>query len=908
MRTNTVKSGKEWFTNKYLWLFLVTSLLFGGLYIRFILGDYAYFYTDMGADTFDINYPLYVLFSNVFQSGEYSDYFLNVGLGMDMSSYVYQYLNPLNLLVVLLPQRLLPWAVLFATYLKLMIISMFGYKFFNKHIQNEMGGFIAALVWTFSSYVMLWGQHYGFCTSIALFTVFMYLVYLHVEDKEHSRNWILVLFITLMLFTNYYFLYMSGVIGALYIVIYMVCRRESWKKTLMKLAGLAGMGVLGICIGGVCLIPTLNIFSGSTRSDAVNMKYFDSMIKPYKPKWLYAFLARFFSNNTLGIADKYSGISNYYEMAMLFTSSLFTFSVPYLITRKKLRLRTIVLTAMSVVALFLPITGKLLTMNSHTQRWSFMLCFLEALAVGMFVKLLMTERNKVSALISVAVGILFTAVSYGLLFWGKSQKYYKKLDTTVLLICAVFILAYAILILAKSFTLRADRYFPVILTAVLMAELLAANYPSINMRKSPTRNQVATEFYNDGSAEAAEMIRGRDDSVYRVSKTYESASENDGMAQGYNGLSVYLTTNPKELVELKDMYGGTGVSDNFVYFDKDNFVLNSLLGVKYLLANPGDGVSEQNYEFLDNVSGKDVYENKNALPFGYLYNSKWSLEDIKNMTETERTLAAVDGFYFTDNNSDVVYETAAVDTEKGSSLTKQKVTANDCTVTQTDKGITMSEMQGDPNIVWQNVGGMFSDGAIHTITIEAEAPKAVDMALYYKGKDDENFRGDQICIFHINKKNNTWTGIVPGDITDLRLDVSTEVSEVTVKEITVSKCTGDNAAFEKLKNTDIKDVTFGDNQYSARINNTEKNPQMLCIPLLYGAGWSASLDGQAAPLYNINSGLCGVEIPSGEHQVVLTYQIPHERAGIALTLGGTIVYLLWFSLGAVRRRKNRAVF
>ena len=77
-------------------LFLVISALFSVLFARFWLGDYAYLYLDVGADTFDINYPLYRLFSDALHSGEYEDYFLNVGLGMDMSSYFYQYLNPLN--------------------------------------------------------------------------------------------------------------------------------------------------------------------------------------------------------------------------------------------------------------------------------------------------------------------------------------------------------------------------------------------------------------------------------------------------------------------------------------------------------------------------------------------------------------------------------------------------------------------------------------------------------------------------------------------------------------------------------------------------------------------------------------------------------------------------------------------
>ena len=44
------------------------------------------------------------------------------------------------------------------------------------------------------------------------------------------------------------------------------------------------------------------------------------------------------------------------------------------------------------------------------------------------------------------------------------------------------------------------------------------------------------------------MLKEQDDSVYRIEKSYTSASENDGMSQGYNGLSVYMSTNPASLV------------------------------------------------------------------------------------------------------------------------------------------------------------------------------------------------------------------------------------------------------------------------------------------------------------------------------------------------------------------------
>ena len=236
-------------------LFLLISALFGVLFGRFILGPYAYVYEDIGSDTFHINFPLYMMFSDFLHGEGYAPYVLRAGLGMDISSYLYQYINPLNLLVVAAPQRYLTWAVLFATYCKLLIMGFAAYGLFRRLLGHELAGVASALLWTFSGYVTLWGQHYGFCMSLMLFTVFLLLVYLYAEDTEKSRNWLLVPWITLMLFTNYYFLYTSGIVGAAFLVIYLMWKKEKPLRILQKLAGLALMGGLGITSGGVCLIP-----------------------------------------------------------------------------------------------------------------------------------------------------------------------------------------------------------------------------------------------------------------------------------------------------------------------------------------------------------------------------------------------------------------------------------------------------------------------------------------------------------------------------------------------------------------------------------------------------------------------------------------------------------------------------
>ena len=171
---------KPLWKNECVLLFLITSGLFVLLFSKFIFGGYAYVFTDGGSDTLQINYAQYGLFSSLFRSGE-SGYILQAGLGMDVSAYYPAYLIPYNLLLLLAPQRFLPWAVLAATYLKLMTISLVGYLFFRKRMDEGIGTMTAALAWTFSGYVMLWGQHYGFCTCVALFTVFMYFLQCYLD-------------------------------------------------------------------------------------------------------------------------------------------------------------------------------------------------------------------------------------------------------------------------------------------------------------------------------------------------------------------------------------------------------------------------------------------------------------------------------------------------------------------------------------------------------------------------------------------------------------------------------------------------------------------------------------------------------------------------------------------------------
>lgn len=891
------------------WLFLSVSLLFGILFFRFIFGEYAYVYEDIGSDTFHINYPLYMMFSDFVHQGGYSDYVLRAGLGMDISSYFYQYLNPLNLLVLILPQRYLPWSILLATYLKLLLLAFAAWQLFRRLLSHEWAGLYAALFWTFSGYVMLWGQHYGFCMSLMLFTVFMLLVYLYTEEEEKSRNWLLVLWITLMLFSNYYFLYTSGIVGAAFVVLYLFWKKERPGKILAKLAGLGLMGLLGICIGGVCLIPTMNIFLSSARTgSAVNS--FALMFSPYRIRAWVIYLGRFFSNNTFGAGNDYGGLLNYYEAIMLSVSALALPGVLYLIGKKQTRKKASFLTILAFVMMAFPVTGQVLNISLWSYRWSFVICFLEAFAIGYFIRDKMEGADPVLFRNSMVLSAVLMLIAFVILAIGSGICRFG-LQPVYLILCAAAFVIYALVLWLKEKRFRNNRKaFSLLLLGAVVAELAVANFPTINFRMPLTRHQVNMQRYHDGVGETYEALKEQDSSVYRVGRN-DGSYINDGMAQGYPGFSVYMSTNSKEAIELKESFGGTGFSANKLIFDESNSAMRALLGLKYLIADPDISLPSEDFTYVTHVGSRDIYAYDRTLPFGYLYDQKWDTENIRNMNDFGRVRAIVSGFYFTEAASDTDYETPQKLKGEKTAVLDFDFEGFHCEVERTSEGVHLYHFETDPYdpyVVWHDLDTALDDGIQHELIIKAD-PESLDgqvsMAYYYTTDEDADFSYDRMKSFSFTPDSCTFHIFIPAGVKDIRIDVDSKTDGLTISEMTIVNYPDLEQPFRKLQESKVTDTIFTDHTYQAKVDNTESHVQMLCVPLIYSRGWRAELDQESVPLYNINDGLCGIEIPSGIHEVKLHYDIPHRSAGTALTITGTVVYLICFLLLPLYRKKRK---
>ncbi|HRJ41442.1 MAG TPA: YfhO family protein, partial [Caldilineaceae bacterium] len=87
------------------------------------------------------------------------------------------------------------------------------------------------------------------------------------------------------------------------------------------------------------------------------------------------------------------------------------------------------------------------------------------------------------------------------------------------------------------------------------------------------------------------------------------------------------------------------------------------------------------------------------------------------------------------------------------------------------------------------------------------------------------------------------------------------------------------------------------------VETESDKPALLLLRDAFYPGWRATIDGVPTEIYPANLLLRGVAVPAGQHQIVFVYDPPVWRRGLALSVGGSGLWLLlvgWLWLG--RRR------
>ncbi|MGI6019982.1 MAG: YfhO family protein [Lachnospiraceae bacterium] len=877
--------------------FIATNIIFLLLYSRFVLLQNVYIYADIGSDTMAANYPNNIFFSNLIHNGDFTVYSLAYGLGKDITSTACGYLNPLNLILIAFPAELMTIGLIFVTFIKINLISFFGFKFMRHVIGDEAGAFAAALTWTFSSYIVLWGQHYGFCTAMVLFTVCMFFLQLYLEG---SRTGFLVLIpmLTLFFITNYFFFYLSGIFMALYVILYSAYSKKAFPALIKKLLGLAGAAVFSLGIGAAAILPILGDFSSSTRTGQLgsSMSFFES----YERVWYLIFSGRLLSNNTFGTGDAFSAPTSYYETAMLFTSALFIFALVYLLTNKKTALKTILTVLIACSCLYFRVAAQILGFNTMSQRFSFMICFAEAIAIGFFIKYV-RDRNEGRAgkIITLAGAPVIYSGILGVLYFSSEHAAGRySLNVKAIAICALFAVIYWLILLIYTVKLS-PKVLVIGISAFLTAELVVCNLDTLYDRNVPTTEEFANGYYNNGNGEAADLISSLDPGLYRTSvlnkSVYNSVKYNDSLVHGYNGTSCYSSTNPGALVSYNSGFGTYQISDNFYQASYESYYIYTLLGGRYLIVNKSDNGNEylpdsDLFTLRDETDKCYIYENNNALPFGYIYDTVISSADYSASDYADRQFASAEAFYYTDENEiSSNFKEISIPEEAG----KKEVFLGDCITEYGDLEYTAENGKlyinitgSSPYIIAELPDDAIPQGRYFEIECDVDVNTYIPLMTAVSGEQISEF---SIVDTFISDRCSSALITLKDDAVKFRVNLNSFPKECVLEHFCIIEDT-DFSSLEKLKESGVSNISFENNTYSCKAEVSDE-AGMLCVPILYNKNWSASVDGQSTPIENINGGLCGIELSEGTHNIEMSYNIPDMTAAFAVSAFFIMCYI-----------------
>ena len=908
--------------HRILLLLVLSSVIFVALYRRFIFGDAIFMYTDLGSDGMSSSYPIITMLSRLLMNRDFSAFTLESGLGTDTTATFLQYINPLKLFLLIFGRDRFHIGIIIYLYIQHILTALLGYGYFSMLLKNKDAAIIPALIWSYASYIVLWGQNYSFGTCILMFTLVMYLLQGAYDTGLKRFYFLLIPALALSLISNYYFYYMTAAFTAVYTLLYTLIAgdrrdlpRDAKKENriltaVLRLMRLLLIGIFSVVIGAVSVLPIISSFLTSNRTETTQQYSFRIIKQPYDLRTYLTFIGRFFSTDLFGSGNSFTGQLNYYEIAVLFVSVLFFFSVIYLLFSKKGVIPVILLSAVCAAMLYFRGAGWLLTFNISAQRYSFMICFVEVIAIAFFVRALTEGPGKIRLALSVIIApVGCAAVLYGLHHYAPLFNF--DLSRRAVIIVAGSVAVYALLLFLQIFD-KIKGGARALLVLAVCAELVIANSASLYERDYVTRDEYASSLYNDGTNEAVAYITSLDSGLYRINASTEYNYANEGMVDGFMSTTSYSSVNPASLHTLSRAHRINQLSDNFFIVSYDEYYLFTLLSGKYLITDNGedrigDSMETSLFSQVDVNDTNKIFVNNNSLPFGYLYHSQIRKTAFEELDSFERMKVLTEAYYKT-NGGDGNVSLRDFDIHRGKSMPLiDKIShVNNCDIVKNDDGTFTATAKGEDPFFIMALNDALTDDEfeVQYLHIAVDPTKTVGDGTLQTFILSEAYPDLSDCdneIIPMSAALPDFTKLLPDKANNIRLDLS-DNSSVTFSDLSLIRDINAALEFQELKATDISDIAFENDVYSAVVKNPEESG-MLCVPIPYTSGWTATVNGHEVQVQNINGGLCGIELPNGTCKVRMAYQLPYLRLAATISAGGLAAWFILFILPFGRKKK-----
>ena len=424
-----------------------------------------------------------------------------------------------------------------------------------------------------------------------------------------------------------------------------------------------------------------------------------------------------------------------------------------------------------------------------------------------------------------------------------------------------------------------------------------------------------------------------DSGVYRYDQYGALPYDNTSMYMGTNSTAYYFSLANSSISDFfSEMYLNTPWEQHYENLD-GRTILDRLASVKYFV------ISGDNFRYLSygynrekGSAGKGksecrAYENENALPLGYTYDSYIPESEYEKMDVVKKQQALMDGVVLEEStlpeasvdadNENIQYR---METGDGCALSKGaiRVTKEGAQLKLVFHGLTDSEnyliadnLDYDSlspreligNSQWKKMSEYDQNKVLDEDSQWRYWKESKEAAMTVSSNDVTKTikiftdkynaysgRHDFLCNMGYSR-----SGVRTMTITFANTGVYTYDKLRVVSQ----PVQGIEAKTVKLGEEALENVKMGINEIAGNISISKKKALVLSVP--YSKGFTAYVDGKETKLQKANTMFMALELEPGSHEIRLTYCTPYLKAGLALSLAGLVVY---FMLVAVRRKKR----
>lgn len=854
---------------KHILLSMLVPLLMVGL-----VSVIAYIFCGAGLtsnDCFEQYIPFFSAYYDILTEGG-SMFYSNTGaLGYDFwSVFSYYLVCPLNLIILLFGKEKLVYAVELLIIIKIALsggsFAAFLKNRFPKAATNKIVLF--STIYALSGFVVGYAWNVMWLDGIVLFPLVIMGMDIMLRDNNPKWYWYTA-FLAALIICCYFMGYMSCIFIFLYFFTYPFSSFKDFMKKLMRI-GLSSL--LAVGLSGIILVPA---FWG-LRSTAISGETMPDV-------GFYGSFVNCFESIMIGVPQ--NGITFNRENANLFITTFGLLVAFVYFTTGSVKISDKIRKIILLGILFFSFNFKPLNFIWHgmheqsgiPNRFSYMVIFL-MLTMGFEVCSKKKSEVKKSSLF-VAWGLLSICVCV-MAFFDRSLIINAAL-TSLLALAYVFILGFG----KAKFKFNIIRVFAFLEVFITFCvgifwscgtvlgnydyyledfEQIKAEREGVFYREKIDKvyNEQEEYFENEMSEMTCEDISPSQIMDYcRYMKNIGHLSViNEGTYYGLNCPSLFNTFHNYNLTQLYINTGGTGGSNNAMYYGENSF-MDMILGIKYYYSRYHD-VNSTAYEYVKTVGNVDVYENKYALSLGYA---------VPEAFVTESRLYA-DPFTSMNNMCWEIINGGLYYINDFKQISEDELnTVYECDVT----------LDGEFQL---ELSSSFTGKTIIKVDDETVYEDTGDKMIISLGRLE---KGQKVTV-EINRKSDD------------------EHSGIKVYSGTLS-----SIAFQEMYDTLSKEQMeireYEDDYVKGSIYLEDASKVLITIP--YKEGWSIYVDGELSEAETYMDLFYVLDLDAGRHEIYFTYRTPGWNEGLYVTVASLGIFIAALTVTLIisykKKKKNQ---